>query len=264
MAIEEEAKASEDKEYQSMMTRGIELFEARDYQGAIDLFESAQSRRPVNVYPPVLIADAKLAIELQAVEPTTEEYDNEELAMASEPKISPEEAKKNAEERVEKMYQQELAKVYSDMPPAPKEKPKAEVKEELVGLDQAVVIKNPVIEKADKTVEKTESKAMTVKASDKVDSRIVDESPKVKVENEAPAKAKESALEKQERLATEFPDGITEEQFEEGNRKVVRRVVVKDGMGNEYRMVTHAWGGTYFFKNGTSITERVWKEETEK
>lgn len=72
-----------------------------------------------------------------------------------------------------------------------------------------------------------------------------------------------SLEEYQKQLAEKYPSGITEETMTEGNKTIVKRVVVKDGKGNEYKRVEHSWGGVFFFKNGDAVTDRVWKSETE-
>lgn len=68
----------------------------------------------------------------------------------------------------------------------------------------------------------------------------------------------------QKELAEKYPSGTTEETSVEGNKTIVKRVIVREGKGNEYKKVTHNWGGVFYFKNGDAVTERVWKAETEK
>lgn len=68
----------------------------------------------------------------------------------------------------------------------------------------------------------------------------------------------------QRELGSKFPTGVTETISKEGNKTITKRIVVKDGKGNEYKKVTHNWGGVFYFKNGEAVTERVWKQETEK
>jgi len=67
-----------------------------------------------------------------------------------------------------------------------------------------------------------------------------------------------------EELGQKYPDGITEETTTEGNKTIIKRVVVSNNLGNEYKRVIHNWGGVFYFKNGEAVTERVWTEETEK
>lgn len=64
-------------------------------------------------------------------------------------------------------------------------------------------------------------------------------------------------------LAKKYPSGITETTTKEGNKTIVTRIIVSNGKGNEYKKVTHDWGGIFYFKNGTAVPERVWKQETE-
>lgn len=74
---------------------------------------------------------------------------------------------------------------------------------------------------------------------------------------------KVSLEEYQRELADKYPSGITEEVSTEGNKTIVKRIVVREGRGNEYKRVEHGWGGVFYFKNGDAVTERVWKAETE-
>ncbi|MDA9967951.1 hypothetical protein N9E62_02165, partial [Salibacteraceae bacterium] len=52
-----------------------------------------------------------------------------------------------------------------------------------------------------------------------------------------------------EEIAKEYPIGVTEEVYMKGNKEILERVVVKDGMGSIYWRVKHPWGGVYYFKN---------------
>ncbi|MBK8497981.1 MAG: hypothetical protein IPL52_03985 [Flavobacteriales bacterium] len=64
------------------------------------------------------------------------------------------------------------------------------------------------------------------------------------------------------KLAEEYPPGVTEESYTEGNKVIIRRVVVNGNKADEYSKVIAKWG-TYYFKNGQSITEAIWAKETE-
>ena len=59
-----------------------------------------------------------------------------------------------------------------------------------------------------------------------------------------------------------YKQGITEETFDEGNNKVIKRMVVKGNKVDEYKMVVTNHG-TYYFKNGESITKSTWNTGTE-
>jgi hypothetical protein len=64
------------------------------------------------------------------------------------------------------------------------------------------------------------------------------------------------------KLAQEYPEGVTEESSTEGNKVIIRRIVVKGNRADEYSKVIAKWG-IYYFKNGQSITEAIWTRETE-
>ncbi len=64
------------------------------------------------------------------------------------------------------------------------------------------------------------------------------------------------------KLATEYAPGVTEESYTEGNKVIIRRVVVNGNKADEYSKVIAKWG-TFYFKNGQSITEAIWAKETE-
>ena len=264
MAQEEEVTSESDAEFQGLMTEGMNFFEMHEFELAIEKFEAAGMRRPINVYPPVMIEDVKLAMSL----PQEEEAVAEEEPIVEE-KPENKEPEMTAEERVEKMYQEELAKVYAELPkdpPTPKAEPKIKKPVETTSEGLVVRDKEDIIADGGVLIEEAEVIVEEVEA-------VVDDKPelvvtKPRVIKEAPvevAKAEEtkSIKEIQEELAAEYSDGVTEEIFTEGNRTITKRIVVMDGKGDEYRMVKHGWGGVFYFKNGTSITERVWKAETE-
>ena len=64
------------------------------------------------------------------------------------------------------------------------------------------------------------------------------------------------------KLATEYPQGVTEESYTEGNKVIIRRVLVNGNKADEYSKVIAKWG-TFYFKNGQSITDLVWTRDTE-
>ena len=64
-------------------------------------------------------------------------------------------------------------------------------------------------------------------------------------------------------LAVKYPQGMTEKTYQEGNKKITKRIIVKGNLGAEYMKIEHSWGGVYYFKNGDVITEYVWQKEAE-
>ena len=79
--------------------------------------------------------------------------------------------------------------------------------------------------------------------------------------------AKYSSDENTQKLAQEYPEGITEKLFERKNTRgevievTILRIVVRGNKGDEYRKVKSKWGVSYF-KNGGVTSEYIWDTET--
>jgi hypothetical protein len=60
---------------------------------------------------------------------------------------------------------------------------------------------------------------------------------------------------------SKFPQGRSDEEFVFPDH-TVRRIVIRDRRDViVYKYVTHRWGGKFYFKDGVSIVERIWKQE---
>ncbi|MGV3638010.1 MAG: hypothetical protein ACO1NQ_10265 [Flavobacteriales bacterium] len=62
IAKEEEKNAANDAPFQTLMTSAEERFRAKDFDGALALYQEARTRRPLNVYPKVKIQDLQVLI----------------------------------------------------------------------------------------------------------------------------------------------------------------------------------------------------------
>lgn len=62
-------------------------------------------------------------------------------------------------------------------------------------------------------------------------------------------------------LADKYPEGVTEESYTQPNKIIIRRVVVRGNKADDYHKVIAKWG-TFYFHNGRSISEYVWKQQT--
>jgi hypothetical protein len=62
-------------------------------------------------------------------------------------------------------------------------------------------------------------------------------------------------------LAKKYPEGITTENIDGVNCKIVRIIIVKDHSANEYKKIIYSYG-TFYKKNDQDITEQVFKNET--
>jgi hypothetical protein len=62
IAKEEEQNAAADAPFQALMANAEELFRAKDFDGALERYKEARTRRPLNVYPKVKIQDLQVLI----------------------------------------------------------------------------------------------------------------------------------------------------------------------------------------------------------
>ena len=72
----------------------------------------------------------------------------------------------------------------------------------------------------------------------------------------------QTAKPRQSDNASKYPQGVTEETYEEGNSIVIKRFVVTGETMDEYEKIYYTWGGVFYKKNGADITQEIWDEET--
>ena len=122
---QEEREAKKDGEYQAIMNEAHDLFANNQFNEALELYNKAHERRPLNQFPKVKIDDVKLAME------NWEEPEEVEEKAPTQENVLPED---NTEERIEEAYKNEIEKaetVVKEEVPAPVErKPEKEKKEE--------------------------------------------------------------------------------------------------------------------------------------
>ncbi|MBL0072161.1 MAG: hypothetical protein IPP34_10295 [Bacteroidetes bacterium] len=53
----------------------------------------------------------------------------------------------------------------------------------------------------------------------------------------------------------DYPEGISEETLPESNRTIYRTVIRKATTQEVFSKVVYNWGGIFYFKNNTSLTE---------
>lgn len=222
IARQEQLEAARDGAFLDLMDEGHALFVKKKYLKAIRKYEQAEERRPLNVYPPVKIRDIELSMK-----------DTLEILREQEKKEKP--APK--EERQAK--QQKLPDREKEMEEfREKEKQRQEKAEDWEASQRRQLARERALreERDQESRELAEQKGSDV--------------------------GEISLEEFQKDLGQQYSEGITQRTYNEGQRKITERVVVKGDRGNEYRMVEHPWGGKFYFKNGTPISEETWKQET--
>ena len=62
-------------------------------------------------------------------------------------------------------------------------------------------------------------------------------------------------------LAKQYPEGITVENYDNNGKKVKRVIVNRGGIAHEYIEAKYSYG-TYYFRDGRSISSQVFYKET--
>ena len=69
-------------------------------------------------------------------------------------------------------------------------------------------------------------------------------------------------LEKSREIAKKYSQGVTKEEYKQGNKIIYLIYVVDGSKGVEYKKVKHDWGGEYYFRNEESIPKFQYNKET--
>ena len=68
---------------------------------------------------------------------------------------------------------------------------------------------------------------------------------------------------RQDQSAADYPQGVTEKIIEnQNNSTTIRRIVVEGTQTDIYEKALYKWGGIFYTKNGTNITEDIWDKES--
>lgn len=221
IAEKEMLEAATDQDFLWLMDEGHNLFVGKHYLKAIRKYEAAKEQRPYNVFPKVIITDIELSMK-----------DTLDLLRQNE---------SEEDKTADKMERKPI-------PPLP-------------DRQQAMKEFEEQEKQRQKNVDKWES-SQRRQVADQKELKKTEEEEKldlIPLKGQDIEVATEEDLQKE--LAKQYSEGITQRSYEEGNRKITEHIIVKNGIGNEYKRVEHAWGGKFYFKNGTSITEKTWKAE---
>ena len=92
---------------------------------------------------------------------------------------------------------------------------------------------------------------------------LVNESEKRRKKNEEVEFYLGEKQERQDQSAADYPQGVTEEILEnQNNSTTIRRIVVDGTRTDIYEKTLYKWGGIFYTKNGTNITEDIWDKES--
>lgn len=91
---------------------------------------------------------------------------------------------------------------------------------------------------------------------------VVQKDKKDPKQNEPIVSEEAKIKEYQSELRSKYPAGVTEEEYTDNGKIILRRVVIKVEYACVYTKVTHNWGGVYCFKDNIPITEVVFENES--
>lgn len=222
LARKEQLESANDRNFLNVMDQAHDHFVRKEYLKSIRKYEEAGTLRPRNVYPPVKIRDIELAMK-----------DTLEILREREK----EEQRTNSESNISEKPQ---------LPDRQKEMSEFEQKEQ------------ERLQKADDWEEDQRRQMARQRALKKEQ----EEESRELMDQEGTDVRSTSLEEFQTDLARQYNDGVTQRTYQDGQRQITERIVVKGNKGNEYKRVEHPWGGKFFFKNGTPISEETWNEET--
>lgn len=222
IATKEAEEAAADKAYQERMTEAEKAFQDKRYEDALAAYGKARELRPYNVYPKVKIEDLKALLRREGRPDTTSVAEPAPSPVPSEPKVT----------------------VVKEEAPA----------ENVPGPLPSVA---GTIDRTGPTPKGTVTASPPVKPT----SPVKAPAPKPVMERPAPVKPKGTAAVKSPAPGKEAsPLVLGERTYKEGNAVVFERTVEDDGQPVVYKRVSHPWGQTFYFKDGLSVGERVWKE----
>jgi len=223
LARQEQMEASRDAQFLDLMDEGHSLFEARKYLQSIRKYEKAGELRPLNVYPPVIIRDIELSMK-DTLEVLREREKEMQKETPEEDRIQPEKPLPDREEEMAEFREKEKER--------------------------------------QQKVDNWEEKQRRQLARERALKKEEDQKSRELVDQKGRDVRETSMEEFQRDLADQYSSGVTQRTYEEGQRKITERIVVKGNVGNEYKKVEHAWGGKFYFKNGSPISEETWNQET--
>lgn len=278
LAANEQATQKEQR-YKELIAMGDQQFNAKDYSSAKASYTQALGIKS-DAYPKGRIAEIdKLMKDQQASAEAQELNQKYNTAIARGDMAMKEKSFSNARAS----YNEALT--YKPNEKYPKDK-LAEIDQQEKAIAQAAADKanqlkyNKAIERADQLFGRKEyqdarltyKEALTYKPSEKYPADKIRQIDGIlnPVKNTTQAKNNTTPVQTEEEkkkiyqseLRSKYPTGVTEEEYVEGGKTILRRVVIRDDYAGVYTKVTHNWGGIYCFKDGIPITEVMFENES--
>lgn len=248
LAKKEAAGSASDIPFQKLMSSADSLFQIGEYNASINVYEQARTRRPLNVHPKVKIQDLQALLD-------SEEGMNGEL-VGKEDEIPIQISDLNAPIQEEQIP----GKVENDS--LEEKKPDTNTIEETIPvIDPALTIPTTLKDPGNALLNE-QGKFPNKKIEAEVLSTPEDDSKPIKnattkYESISPPSSTDPKVQE-----LDLEDSVEKEVYKEANAVITKLTVVRNGNLDIYKKVHHHWGFIFYFKNGSSITERMWADET--
>ncbi len=277
-------KSLDDQEqaYKGLISKSNQLLADKDYENAKSNFKQASDMKPSDVYPKQMIQEIDVLIKKAGVQAEKDKLDKSYKDAITRGDLGLNE-KNFATAKI--AYNEALSYKKNEQYPKDKllliersEKDQALAlvnKEKNAKYDQLIGTANQLYSSKKYAQAKTiYQEAITYKKEDPypkdriklIDALLKDPSSTASVpdsKNKEPVLTAEELKKKtQSELRSKYPAGVTEEEFVEGGKTFLRRVVIRDDFAGIYLRITHSWGGVFFFKDNVPITESMFEIES--
>ncbi|PCH94062.1 MAG: hypothetical protein COB85_06075 [Bacteroidetes bacterium] len=264
--VEEQRKGEEaailkvkEAQYNKLIVDADKAFEAKDY-GAIKLYRSASNIKPNEKYPKDKIVEingildgnkAKDEAYLQALSEGNKNYAANNYLLArgnfeKALKIKPNEiVPKTKIAQIKKIMNELAAKKAAEESAHRKAEEARKIREAKERASQEEIARQKALKARQLAEAADKMRAHQQKEKEASLSMSTDERERMLSE-----------------LALEYPEGLTEEKYMDGQKKVVQRIVVSEGRADVYKMVIQPWGARFYFKNHASIPKHQYDRET--
>lgn len=279
------------RNYKAKVAEADRTFTAHDYDKAIELYNAAKAIKPDETYPDQQIAqiNANIKAEQQKLDAdynaaitkgneliASKQYDQAKAQFNQAKTIKPNETLPNQKLQEienlimkEKAEQEALAKIEADYKNAIT---RADVAFKTKDYSGAIGLYKSAL--AIKQDEKYPKSQIELCEKNIRDAKALAEAEAERQRKEQLANAQKSFDKKDfevptgqrsdkflNDLAKQYPEGITTENYDSQNKKVKRVIVNKNGIAHEFVEAKYSYG-TYYFRDGRSISSQVFYKET--
>jgi hypothetical protein len=271
-----------DQRYNELISKGDMQFNSKDYLNAKNSFTQALGIKSEN-YPKQKVSEIDKILKDMDADKAAKELDKNYLAAVSRGDVA---FKQNTFSNAKVAYNEALT--YKPNEQYPKDKlaeiEKIEQARETSQASNEVLVKyNQCIERADKAftvkdymrAKPAYEEALSYKPNEKYPKQrlsqieaiqkaalLAQNQSKEPKQKTPPVSEEEKKKIYMSELRAKYPAGVTEEEYNDNGKTILRRVVIRDDFAGVYTKVTHNWGGIYCFRDNIPITESTFENET--